>query len=344
MLTVGQAVKNFTLQDKDGNSISLSDFRGQKVVVYFYPKDDTPGCTKQACAFRDAYAGFIERKITVIGISKDSTLSHQKFAEKHSLPFLLLADPDGTVIDDFGVKGAFGAVRATFVISRQGVIEKVFEKASPDTNAADILAYLGTEDTTSLRSAIENRRSFYGISKKSILTDEEIIELVTFATKHTPSAFNDQSQSTAILLGANHDTLWDITLEALRKIVPSGDFAKTALKIEGFKAGYGTVLYFNDDSITKTMQESNPFYADNFPVWSDQANGMLQFVIWALLESEGFGASLQHYNPLIDDAVQASFGIPKSWRLIAQMPFGIPTAQPAPKDFADITTRVKLLV
>lgn len=143
MLAAGQSVKNFTLQDKDGTSISLSDFKGQKVVVYFYPKDDTPGCTRQACAFRDAYAGFRARKIKVIGISKDSTHSHQKFAEKYHLPFLLLADPDGMVISDFGVNGIVGAVRATFVINELGVVEKVFDKASPDTNAADILDYLG---------------------------------------------------------------------------------------------------------------------------------------------------------------------------------------------------------
>lgn len=148
MLTIGQTVKDFTLQDKDGKSISLSDFKGQKVVVYFYPKDDTPGCTKQACAFRDAYAGFNERDITVIGISRDSVHSHQEFAKKYSLPFILLADPDGIVIDAFGVKGAFGAVRATFVINELGLIEKVFEKASPDTNAADILAYLEEPDET----------------------------------------------------------------------------------------------------------------------------------------------------------------------------------------------------
>lgn len=343
MLTAGQSVKDFTLQDKDGKSISLSDFRGQTVVVYFYPKDDTSGCTRQACAFRDAYAGFNERKVTVIGVSKDSIRSHQKFAEKYQLPFLLLADPDGTVISDFGVNGTFGAVRATFVINKLGVIEKVFAKASPDTNAADILEYLGKEDAMDLRHAIENRKTFYGISKKSTIADEKIIELVMFATKHVPSAFNKQSQMTAVLLGASHNTLWDITLEALRKIVPADSFAPTAQKIEGFKAGYGTILYFNDDSITKAMQENDSFYADNFPVWAEQANGMLQFAIWSLLESEGLGANLQHYNPLIDGAVQVTFGVPQSWRLIAQMPFGIPTAQPAPKPFNDITTRVKIL-
>lgn len=142
MLTVGQAVKDFTLQNKENRTVSFSDFKGQKVVVYFYPKDDTPGCTKQACAFRDAYEGFRESKIEVIGISRDSVHSHQKFADKYLLPFILLADTDGTVIEAFGVKGILGTVRATFVIDERGVVEKVFEKASPDTNASDILAYL----------------------------------------------------------------------------------------------------------------------------------------------------------------------------------------------------------
>lgn len=142
MLTVGQTAKNFTLLDKDNQAITLSDLRGQKVIIYFYPKDDTPGCTKQACAFRDSYAKFVENKITVLGISRDSAASHQKFAEKYSLPFIILADTDGMVIDAYGVKGVFGAMRTTFIVSEDGLIEKVFEKATPDTNAADILDYL----------------------------------------------------------------------------------------------------------------------------------------------------------------------------------------------------------
>lgn len=142
MLMVGQIAKNFSLRDKDDNQVSLSDFKGQKVVVYFYPKDDTPGCTKQACAFRDTFSGFTERKVTVIGISRDSVKSHQKFADKYKLPFILLADENGTVIDDYGVKSTFGAKRTTFIINEEGMIEKVFEKASPDSNAADILSYL----------------------------------------------------------------------------------------------------------------------------------------------------------------------------------------------------------
>ncbi len=191
--------------------------------------------------------------------------------------------------------------------------------------------------------AMKNRRSFYGISNKSTVDSEKIIEIVRFATKYTPSAYNSQSQMTAILFGEKHHQLWDIVLSVLRNYVPDAGFAKTQEKINGFRAGYGTVLYFNDDSITQSLQEQNPLYADNFPVWAEQANGMLQFAVWSLLECEGLGASLQHYNPLIDTEISAAFELPKCWRLIAQMPFGTPTAQPGAKEFNDIDTRVKIL-
>lgn len=193
------------------------------------------------------------------------------------------------------------------------------------------------------REAIEHRRSYYDIEKKSTISDEKIVELVEFATQYTPSAFNCQSQTAAVLLGEKHDQLWDIVRETLRKVVPSSQFAATESKINAFKAGYGTILYFDDVSITKSMQEQFPLYADNFPIYGEQANGMLQFAIWNLLESQGFGASLQHYNPLIDDEIQTAFGIPKSWRLVAQMPFGIPVSQPDPKEFAAIAPRVMLI-
>ncbi len=153
MLKAGEKAPDFTLPDKDGNPVSLAAFRGKKVVVYFYPKDNTPGCTRQACAFRDAYEGFRSADVAVIGISKDSEGSHQKFAEKFDLPFLLVSDPERTVIEAFGVwqekklygKVSMGVVRATFIIDESGVIEKVFPRAKPDTNAAEILAYLGKQ-------------------------------------------------------------------------------------------------------------------------------------------------------------------------------------------------------
>ncbi|MDX5679935.1 thioredoxin-dependent thiol peroxidase, partial [Clostridioides difficile] len=144
----------FTLEDKDGNKVSISDFKGKKVVVYFYPKDNTPGCTRQACAFRNAYDGFKKEDVQVIGISKDSIKSHQKFAEKHELPFILLSDPDLVAIKAFDVwkekkmygKTALGVVRATYIIDENGIIEKVFEKAKPDTNAQEILEYLEKQE------------------------------------------------------------------------------------------------------------------------------------------------------------------------------------------------------
>lgn len=150
MLQAGATAPQFTLTDKEGKPISLSDFIGKKVVLYFYSKDNTPGCTRQACAFRGAYQGFLNRNVVVIGISRDSVSSHQKFAQMYELPFILLSDPELTVIKDFGVwqekklygKLSMGVVRTTFVIDEGGKIEKVFEKAKPDTNALEILNYL----------------------------------------------------------------------------------------------------------------------------------------------------------------------------------------------------------
>lgn len=150
MLKIGDKAPNFTLQDKNGNNVSLSDFLGKKVVVYFYPKDNTPGCTRQACAFASNYDRFNELNVTVIGISKDSVASHQKFAEKFALPFILLSDPELEVIKAYGVwqekknygKTAMGVVRSSFIIDEKGVIEHVMPKVKPDTNAEEILEIL----------------------------------------------------------------------------------------------------------------------------------------------------------------------------------------------------------
>lgn len=150
MLEIGMKAPNFTLSDKDGNAVSLSDFAGKTVVLYFYPRDNTPGCTRQACAFAGAYEEFKALDVVVIGISKDSVASHVKFAEKYNLPFILLSDPERQAIEGFGVwqekknygKVSMGVVRSTFVIDGNGVIEKVMPKVKPDTNAAEILEYL----------------------------------------------------------------------------------------------------------------------------------------------------------------------------------------------------------
>lgn len=150
MLEVGTKAPDFTLPDKNGNEVSLKDFAGKKVVLYFYPKDNTPGCTRQACAFAQNYEEFKNRDVAVIGVSKDSAASHVKFAEKHDLPFILLSDTELQAIQAYDVrkekkvcgKVGMGVVRTTYVIDEQGVIEKAMPKVKPDTNAAEILAYL----------------------------------------------------------------------------------------------------------------------------------------------------------------------------------------------------------
>ncbi len=151
MLETGMKAPDFALPDKDGNTVRLSDFLGKKVVLYFYPKDNTPGCTRQACAFAAAYEGFRAKDVAVIGVSKDSVASHAKFAAKHALPFVLLSDPELEVIQAYGVwqekklygKVSMGVVRSTYLIDERGIIERVMPKVKPDTNAAEILAALG---------------------------------------------------------------------------------------------------------------------------------------------------------------------------------------------------------
>ena len=150
MLEIGMKAPDFTLKDKSGNDFTLSSLLGKKVVLYFYPKDNTPGCTRQACAFAGAYKQFEAKGVEVIGISKDSVASHVKFAEKYDLPFILLSDPDRVAIETYGVwqekkmcgKVSMGVVRTTFIIDENGNIEKIMPKVKPDTNAADILAEL----------------------------------------------------------------------------------------------------------------------------------------------------------------------------------------------------------
>ncbi|WP_020615063.1 nitroreductase family protein [Paenibacillus daejeonensis] len=190
--------------------------------------------------------------------------------------------------------------------------------------------------------AVKSRRSIYGISKEQVGTDNELKHLIEEALLHTPSAFNSQSARIVLLLGEQHDKLWEITTETLRAVVPADQFSSTEEKMGAFKAGYGTVLFFEDQSVIQGMQQQYVTYQDRFPTWSEQSSGMHQYVIWTALRLQGYGASLQHYNPLIDEQVSAEWDLPETWKLIAQMPFGKPTAEPGDKSFQSLEGRFKV--
>ena len=197
--------------------------------------------------------------------------------------------------------------------------------------------------SNNLKDAIMNRRSNYSLSNKSLISDEEIVEIVNVAIKYVPSAFNSQSGRAVVLFGEHHAKLWNIVKNTLYKFTPADKFPATEKKIEeSFASGYGTVLFFEDQSIIKNLETSFPLYADNFATWAMQASGMHQFAFWVMMENAGFGVSLQHYNPLIDDEVRKTWKIDPNWKLIAEMPFGVPTAKPGEKQFQPLENRVKI--
>lgn len=190
--------------------------------------------------------------------------------------------------------------------------------------------------------AVAQRRTFYSISKEAVISDDKIKEIIEHAVKHSPSAFNSQSDRAVLLIGNHHDKLWDIAKDALRKVVPADQFSQTEERINSFKSGYGTVLFYEDSSVVESLQKEYPLYQENFPVWSQQSNGMLQYIIWTALVSEGFGVSLQHYSNLIQNDVMTEWNIPESWKLIGQMPFGKPTARPDEKEYQPLEERFKI--
>ena len=196
--------------------------------------------------------------------------------------------------------------------------------------------------TDTFLKVLKQRRSYYGLAKDIDVSSTRIQEIVEQATVATPSAFNSQSQRVVLLLGSHHDKLWKIVMETLRAVVPADAFSKTEERITAFASGAGSLLYFDDEDVTANLQRQFPLYADNFPIWAQQANGMLQSNIWNALEAEGLGVSLQHYNPLIDNALRAEWPIPISWKLIAQMPFGKIIEPVDGKEIAPIAERVKI--
>ncbi len=190
--------------------------------------------------------------------------------------------------------------------------------------------------------AVESRRTYYAIGKDIEVSLDEIKNVVEHSVKYVPSSFNSQSGRAVVLVGEHHDKLWEIVRETLRKIVPAEAFASTDEKVNAFKNGFGTILFFEDMAVVKGLQEAFPLYQDNFPLWSTQSSGMLQFTVWTALEELGLGASLQHYNPLIDDEVRSTWGLPESWKLMSEMPFGNRLAEPGEKEFSPLDNRFKV--
>ncbi|MGC0054314.1 nitroreductase family protein [Brucella pituitosa] len=191
-------------------------------------------------------------------------------------------------------------------------------------------------------AALKKRRTQYALGKNLPLSQDATAELIREAIKHSPSSFNSQSSRAIVLFGAESEKLWDIAKEELRKIVPADAFEQTEAKIDSFTAGAGTVLFFEDQSVVKGLQDNFALYADNFPVWSEQAGGMAQLSVWSALANENIGASLQHYNPLIDAEVAKTWNIPSSWKLRAQMPFGSNEQAFGDKVFMDDAERFKI--
>lgn len=192
-------------------------------------------------------------------------------------------------------------------------------------------------------NAMKNRRSIYSISNSSTVSDEKIKEIVEESVKHTPTAFNSQTGRVMLLLNENHNKFWDITEDALRKVVPEGQFEPTKEKIESFRSGYGTILFFEDQETVKSLQEQFPLYKDSFPSYSLQASGMLQYNVWTGLAIEGLGASLQHYTELIEEDIKKEWNINESWKLIAQMPFGKKEEEAGEKEFESLDKRIRIL-
>lgn len=193
-----------------------------------------------------------------------------------------------------------------------------------------------------LQTVAQNRRSVYALNKNLPISKDDINQIVEHALLHTPSSFNSQSTRLVVLHGEAHEQLWEIAKAELAKIVPAENFAPTEAKLNMFKAGAGTVLFFEDQAVIKGLQEQFASYADNFPIWADHANAMVQYAIWTTLASENVGANLQHYNPIIDAEIAKTWGISSDWKLRAQLVFGGIEAPAGEKSFAPVADRLKI--
>ena len=188
---------------------------------------------------------------------------------------------------------------------------------------------------------MKQRRTIYAIGKNVPLAQDKIEEIIKEAVRNSPSAFNSQTSRVVTLYGDSHTKFWNIVRETLRKMVPENAFEKTDAKINSFATGYGTVLFFEDQDVVKSLQEQFTLYADHFPAWSEHSSAIAQFAVWTALAEQHVGASLQHYHPVIDEEVAETFDIPKNWRLRAQLVFGSIEAPAGEKTFMDDKERFK---
>lgn len=188
---------------------------------------------------------------------------------------------------------------------------------------------------------IKQRRSIYTIGNNVSLDQTEVENTIKEAVRHSPSSFNSQTSRVVILFGESHQNFWNIVRDTLKKIVPADAFEGTNNKINSFAAGYGTALFYEDQEIVKELQAQFPLYADNFPVWSEHSSAIAQFATWTALAEKNIGASLQHYNPIIDDEVSIAFDVPSNWKLRAQLVFGSIEAPAGEKTFMDDAERFK---
>ena len=188
---------------------------------------------------------------------------------------------------------------------------------------------------------IKQRRTIYAVGKNVALTPEQIESVIKEAVNHSPSAFNSQTSRIVTLFGESHLQFWNVVRETLRKIVPEAAFEGTNAKINSFAAGYGTVLFYEDQDVVKSLQEQFALYADNFPVWSEHSSAIAQFALWTALSEQNIGASLQHYNPIVDAEIAEIFDIPANWKLRAQLVFGSIEAPAGEKTFMAEADRFK---
>lgn len=190
---------------------------------------------------------------------------------------------------------------------------------------------------------IKKRRTIYAIGKNVQHSSEELVTLIQEAVKESPSSFNSQSSRAVILLNEEHEKFWDIVKQKLKSYAQDETAAaKTEAKMDSFAAGVGTVLFFEDTDVVKGLQEKFALYAENFPIWSEHSTAIAQFAVWTALHTEGLGASLQHYNPIVDEEVHATWDVPASWKLRAQIVFGSVEAPAAPKSYIDDEVRFKI--